>query len=311
MSESRYNESFYGTPYSLHQNPLWISATNDEKEVLRVLQYRAAICDMTYDNNGLSIALMRGQVCISLKQLSLEAHVSMKKVRQAINHFSGFDRKGKDLLQRCGTNDAILGTQERAQKRAPRKMVLSILLDGFYKNEGMIKGTEKGMDEGTNRAQTGHINKEAKKPKEVISLNAPGAVDSGALTRRFFALDEKTKTFIGMTSKDIEGWREHYRYLNPLDYFDEMATWILANKSAEYRANIPRKFFTNWLSKHNELNQKNIKKGQKNDNRSDVAQRQRNQNEGRYRNGIRDETPLVAGGTFYDDCFAMPKMQKK
>ncbi len=133
-----------------------------------------------------------------------------------------------------------------------------------------------------------------------IYLEAPGAVDSGALTRRFFGLDEKTGTFIGISQKDIDGWKKTYEYLNPSDYFEEMAKWILKHKEPEYYlADIPRKFFTNWLSKHNLINQTNSKKGQKND-RSNDSQRQGTQVQGRFINGKRDDSPLVAGAGFYN-----------
>ena len=96
-NDPRYTEPFYGTPYSLHQHPLWISAKHHEKEVFRIIQFRSAVCEMDYNNNGLVIRLKRGQCCISLSQLATEANTTIKKARQAINHFSGLTRYGKVL----------------------------------------------------------------------------------------------------------------------------------------------------------------------------------------------------------------------
>ncbi len=173
MSKDRYTEPFYATPYSLHQHHLWKTAKNDEKEVFRALQFRCAIGEMIYDNNGLSIRLKRGQACMSYTQMALEANTTVKKARQAINHFSGLNRHGKKLSKTSENLFPLLRAQQKAQLGAQQKTVVDILLDGYYINEGTAKGTAKGTAEGTARAQQGHTNKEAKEAKEPIKENQP------------------------------------------------------------------------------------------------------------------------------------------
>lgn len=165
MSDSpRYNEPFYATPYSLHQHHLWITATNDQKEVFRILQFRSAIAQMDYNNNGLTIRLERGQVCITIRQLAEEAKVSKKQAEIAILHFKGMDSRGNPL-QSCRNHAALLEGQEEGQNERQRKAVYNILLDGYYEKCGTACGTKRETACGTRERQARDTNKEAKKAK--------------------------------------------------------------------------------------------------------------------------------------------------
>jgi hypothetical protein len=304
---------FTQLPEELFDHILWkeTKKKKDWRWALIAILRRAALVNQS--------DLIKGQATISIRQVSDDAEITKKQAEKAIRFWLGITAQNKKRVDGACVLREVFGGQKRGQKRGQEKAVYNILLKGYCENEGTEKGTEKGMGEGTQRGHKGDSpprenQTEAKKLEESLQdsfINAPGAVDSGAPTRRFFALDEKTMTFTGMSKKDIEGWREHYRYLNPLDYLDDMATWLLKNKPPEYRANIPRKFFTNWLSKHNETNQKNLDKGKSNDDRHSLAQGQGNKPQGKFINGNMDETPLVAGAGFYDKLYPLPKMQKK
>ncbi len=176
MSKDRYTEPFYSTPYSLHQHPLWITASPEEREVFRILQFRSAYSQMEYNNKGLMITLKRGQCCISLSQLAKEANTTISKARGAINHFKGLDRKGKNKLHRafsCVHRDSILRTQERTQQSTQQSMVLDILIDGYYEIENTAKRIEKNMGEHTASTQRAHTKEEEEEAKQAFKENQP------------------------------------------------------------------------------------------------------------------------------------------
>jgi hypothetical protein len=151
--------------------------------------------------------LKKGQVRISLRQLSEEAKITKKQAENLIRHLLGMNTHNKIRGDIAAGMRPILGGQlegqERGQKKGREIPVYNILLKGFYEIEEMEKGTEKGTEKetpkGTARGHKGdtsprEIATEAKKLEAIKNNQPPNATKSrmvaDALESKGFNEDE-------------------------------------------------------------------------------------------------------------------------
>lgn len=308
---SNFSLNSYPVPRSINQHPLWISARPLWKLVyFWILEHAIYKQELSYDVNGRTITLKKGQCCYTLRQISEDLKISKNEVEGAIKHFLGISRRGKARLSVTSGQAQVLLRQQIRQQIRHEKSIVDILCEGYCEiNQTTNQTINQTGNQTTVRQQSDINNKEKREKKEESNdsslSNGAGSAGPTLVTRRFFSLNKKTLEFEGISEKDIQGWQEHYKFLNPLDYLEEMAQWLIKNKDDRYLQNIPRKFFTNWLAKHNQINQLNTHKGKANDNRRVSEQWSSNDDKGEFIGGKLIAGSKVAGAGFYDNISFM------
>jgi len=261
MSKIPYNS--YPVPRELEQSEYFKTAKPLWKLVMYCLLSHAVYKEeLPYDLHGSIVMLKRGQVAFTLRQIAYDLGIHKNDVERAILHFTGFNTKREMGGLLAAGRQPILVRQETGQKSRQEKTVLSIVWNGYCNNSETISETISETGGETRKRQERDINKKDKKEKKEDKNNKSPNGDNnhppgdeptsslvGAITRRFFFLDSESKSF-DFTEKEIHGWEEYYKNINPRDHFHEMALWLLKHKDEKFRRQIPRKFITEWLAKN-------------------------------------------------------------
>lgn len=168
------NKGFIKIPYSLLEDPVFLSYNQNFTSILMAIIFHTAYADCVQDDNGRRVHVKRGQLLASYEQIAKWAKVDKNSVQRAIKKF-------------CDDQKAIRAPRRNKRSNGKQdKTLLTITIEGIYDE---IKTTEKpstATTTDTRPIRDRYVKQENKENKEDINKNNNNKEDESLV----FAVDD-------------------------------------------------------------------------------------------------------------------------
>jgi hypothetical protein len=226
------SNGYFSLPRSLTRDPLWINLPPAYRDVFIIILDHICFKPQKFDDHGVIIELLPGQVCASEGEILRWCGKHAKK--------NEIERSVKKL---------ILCQFLRREVRH-RKSIFTITHSDTY--ELILRGSEVGSEVNLRQTRGRKEEREERKEEKLANeseLANPDKVDPPKKKKKLAScgihFSRETLQFSGISTEDRDAWQKVYPKLNLDQEFLEMRTWLMSIKGQSRQGT--RSFIDKWL----------------------------------------------------------------